>query len=192
MALGLNKTGTRTLKVAFDILGWTPLHNPSRFNSSVEQALVEGKHPLKYLERYNMFTDIFYPFPNHGHPLLRIENREKFFDFLFTRYPFMKIIVNKRNVDSWLKSREKHVKRNVANAKYNGLRLEFDRQCSIDEYQKHYSALLTSLKRHNMKYLKWDLKEQDTFNDLCPFLEIDTPDVDFPHPAEIKKTKSVT
>src|SRR5262245_10122955 len=107
--IGLNKTGTRSLNDALELLGLRGMHWGGRdvasaaqrgpqIKAAVERALAEGRPLLDDLDDADAYSDI----------LALSEN----FTALDEQYPGSKFILTTRDVDDWLASRRRHVEQN--------------------------------------------------------------------------------
>src|SRR5262249_31836791 len=98
--VGLNKTGTRSLHEALEILGYRSLHHCGlETMEAVERAVQEQKPLLTYLDQsYDAFSDIL----------------GLIYDFYLAdvQYAGSRFILTTRDLDSWLESRRRHVERN--------------------------------------------------------------------------------
>jgi len=88
------------------------LHDPYIFNSRLDRALKQGKEPLFYLGKCNVFSDIFYPYCGETESfddenrIMKLENRRDFIELIDNTYPNSKFILNTRNKKDWIKSRK--------------------------------------------------------------------------------------
>ena len=101
--IGLNKTGTRSLHDALEMLGLRSIHwggselaeavrRGPAIRDAVERALVEGRPLLDDLDDADAYSDI-------------LELSVKF-DVLDRQYPGSKFILTTRDLDDWLASRQ--------------------------------------------------------------------------------------
>jgi hypothetical protein len=103
--IGLNKTGTSTLHKAFEILGLKSVHyidNEGNNNKEIITSnFLAGNNILKGIDKYEVFSDWD-----------QAPNTIAIFKEFDRQYPNSKFIANTRELQSWLDSRESHVKRN--------------------------------------------------------------------------------
>ena len=103
--IGLNKTGTTSLHRALTILGYNSVHAKTKdginIKTTIKQNFRQGNDILTSLEKYDAFSD--WDLDDSSHLI---------FKEFYNQYPNSKFILNTRNMDSWLDSREKHVRRN--------------------------------------------------------------------------------
>jgi hypothetical protein len=104
--IGLNKTGTTSLHDAFKILGLKSAHYKDDKGNNIKDVIqnnyLEGNNILKELEEY----DVFSGWDKAPHSIDIFKEFDK-------QYPNSKFILNTRDINSWLDSREKHVLRNI-------------------------------------------------------------------------------
>lgn len=187
LAIGLNKCGTTSLDRAFKELGWHALHGPYKFNDAIWKAMKEGEKLLHFLPKFNMFSDIFYPFRGDEHPCMEPENRRQFLEMLDRQYPGSKFICNIRNKGDWLESRKHHVIRNQRNKDYKWKWLKIEKEAWKQEYDIHYQIVFEYF-QNRQDFLVMDFDETQTYESLCKFLQMPVLDKEFPRIATSKKT----
>lgn len=174
-AIGLNKTGTTSLHRAFQLLGLRSAHywtEEGRLGEIIATNAREGRPLLTGLESYEALTDWVDRFTA---PL---------FARLDEQYPDSRFVLTVRDLDSWLASRERHVKRmsNIAelqrrypdNPWYN-----LDLGAWRTQYREHYAAVRSYFEgRDNL--LELDLIRDARWPELCSFLGLPVPKVPFP------------
>ena len=103
--IGLNKTGTSSLHEAFKILGLKSIHFVDGKNINIKEIILDnylkGNDILKGLEEYDAFSD----WDKAPYTVDIYKEFDK-------QYPNSKFILNTRDLNCWLDSREKHVRRN--------------------------------------------------------------------------------
>ena len=168
--IGLNKTGTRSLHEALEVLGWRGLHwDGPRSKFRVGAAAQEGVPLLTHLGDFDAFTDI-----------LSLSTR---FDQLDQQYPGSRFVLTVRDEASWLESRRRHVERNQAEAaagRYTGDFLQVDLEGWAAERQAHHDRVRTHFADRPESLLEMDIGAGDGWELLCPFLGLDVPEVAFP------------
>jgi Sulfotransferase domain len=169
--IGLNKTGTISLHVALQALGFRSLHwggQASRL--AVERAIREGSPLLTHLDGdYDAFSDI--------------QRLSVSFDVLDRQYPGSRFIMTTRPVDSWLDSRRRHVERNVANqatGDYTGTFLTVDIEAWRALFLEHDARVRAYFADRPEDMLVLDLPAGDGYQQLCPFLGVPEPATPFP------------
>lgn len=175
--IGLNKTGTSSLHEAFQILGLKSVHFIDDEGNNIKDLILDNfltkKDILHGLAAYNAISD--WDRPPHTFNIV------KKFD---EHYPGSKFIVNIRNCDDWLNSREKHVKRNQKlKKKYpnqNITWIEVNRREWKLEYECHYKAIDKYFKDRKEDVLYFDVTQGDGWEKLCPFLNLPIPSTSFP------------
>ena len=154
--IGLNKTGTHSLSAALRILGWTPQHDEHKNNALLENLDFGTK-------RVNAYLDGNLPFH---------------FRELHRKFPGAKFILTERELRSWLRSREGHVKRNRNKKNYKGNWLKVDFKKWVRIYNSHYPAVADFFQ--DKPLLRMNIIEGDGWDKLCDFFSLPIPDVPFP------------
>jgi hypothetical protein len=175
--IGLNKTGTSSLHEAFKILGLKSVHCIDDDGNNIKDIIETNYHNanniLKGLEQYEAISDW-----DKGPYTVEVF---KEFD---KQYPGSKFILNTRDINSWLNSREKHVKRNQEEKKKNPERdirwLEIDREGWEAKFKQHYGEAIEHFKDRKNDLLIFDVTKGDGWEKLCPFLGLPTPNAPFP------------
>lgn len=171
--VGLNKTGTTSLAGALDALGYrtlhhgTTLHPAKRVQTGFERALAEGADPFRYvrgLKRFSAFLDI-----------RAVERNFSYFD---ERVPGSKFILHTRDIDDWLRSREKHVERNRASGERGWQRIDIDAWKRL--WHEHHDAVRSHFTGRPADLLEIDVTQRDAWEKLAPFLGCPIPESPFP------------
>ena len=166
--IGLNKTGTTSLMRALGVLGCSSLHHDGEAEGAIRRAHREGIALLSYAPDADAYLDI--------------RAVEEWFDLLDQQYPGSRFILTTRNLDSWLRSREKHVLRNQARAEvgdYDGGWLTVDLVGWRREWHEHHDRVRAYFSgRENL--LELDITAGDGWDALAPFLGVAVPDQPFP------------
>lgn len=160
-AIGLSRTGTRSLTQALKELGYRAYHYP---------PLPEL---LKYVDRYEALTDI---------------TISLVYKFLDKRYPNSKFILTIRDMESWLESCKNHIK-NVRNYyKWKGYvrkkiyhTIGYSRDMYIKAYQKHINDVKTYFHNRTDDLLILNITKGEGYEKLCPFLGKKIISKPFPH-----------
>ena len=176
--LGLSKTGTNSLTQALNILGYNTLHFP-RFRYINHECYLYYEE----FQHYDAFTDT---------PIAAT------YKTLDKQFPDSKFILTVRDMDTWLRSCERHFKpgrfdNHVTHPDSNYLHLQlynstdFDREKFEFAYFRHYYDVLLyfSGERKN-DLLILDIVNGDSWDQLCGFLSKTVPQEDFP--CENKKS----
>lgn len=172
--IGLNKTGTVSLHWAFKILGLKSMHHC--VDNNIKEKILNNykiqNYILKGLEDYDTYLDwdtSFYTVPIF-----------KEFD---KQCKGSKFILNTRDMNDWLNSREQHVLRNqklkAENPKADVDWLEIDRDDWKLEYETHYSEAFRYFKGRT-DFISMDVCAGDGWEILCDFLKLPVPNVEFP------------
>ena len=169
--IGLSKTGTTSLYVALDQLGF----RAGTFGHMAKLGLDDwfgGDFTEDYLHEFEAMTDL----PLAG-----------FYRSLYLRYPESKFIYTIRNKSDWLKSCEKQFK--------NMPRKEFARKSNklvygtesfvVEKFSETYDRCLDEIPKFfydkPSQYLLMDFFSGDGWEKLCTFLQKDIPAAPFPN-----------
>jgi len=198
---GLGRTGTNSLKLALEILGYNPCYhmkelyrNPNPLDFW-ERVYSKGKYSWKELfDKYQATTD---------NPTC------EFWEEILKEYPNSKIILTTRNPESWLKSCRETIFYPRHNPPF-GIRflkkLPFlwRMETFFDNMHKMFGtdfsdeALIKIFNNWNKqveekcpkeKLLKFEVKEG--WKPLCDFLEKDIPNVNFPNVNDSNEFRSM-
>jgi hypothetical protein len=122
-------------------------------------------------------------------PFLGIDDRVKGYsdfqgEFCFRHldqaYPGSKFVLTVRPLDGWLRSREEHVRRNLANPNYRGQWRVVDREAWTHRYHAHIADTRHHFAGRPQDLLIIDIPSGDGWNPLCRFLGMPVPDQPFP------------
>jgi hypothetical protein len=174
--IGLNKTGTTSLHSAFELLGYRSVHFEDRDGRNI-QDIIRSNHEqglpiLRGIEDFDAYSDWITDEPEAVFPKFDAE------------YPGSKFILHTRDMAGWLRSREKHVKRNqkeFAETKDPKITwLEIDLVGWEAHYKAYHKAVREHFKGREMDLLELDVTQGDGWELLCPFLGVKAPNVPFP------------
>ncbi len=179
--LGLSKTGTSSLNEALNILGVRSIHYPHDEQTLAE--LKDGNYQLSLLEKYQGLTDL---------PAV------PFYAQFDRAYPGSKFILTVRESTSWLHSCQMHwqlldqwqdqfpeFKRShefLSACVYGTLSFSRDRFAFV--YEAHALNVQRYFQDRNEDFLLLDICGGEGWERLCPFLELQKPEVPFPHANE--------
>jgi hypothetical protein len=178
--IGLNKTGTRSLHDALQILGLRGLHwggpdpvvalrRGPEIRAAVERCLREGRPLLDDIEDADAYSDILALSTN--------------FDVLDRQYPGSRFILTVRDIDAWVDSRRRHVEANVerqARGEYPGTFLTVDEPAWRAEMTEHHRRVLAYFADRPDDLLVIDIAAGEGWEELCPFLGLAVPTQPFP------------
>lgn len=170
--VGLNKTGTKSLEAAVRILGFRTGNTGKESSALMQKALDEDLPILHYCPKRISLADAFFD----CRPI------ERNFEAVDRHYPGSKFILHTRDVDDWLDSREKHVRRNQEAAErgtYTGPWLDVDRKAWADEWTQNHEAVRSYFAGRS-DFLEIDIAAGDGWDILAPFLECPDPGVPMP------------
>jgi hypothetical protein len=174
--IGPNKTGTTSLHDAFLLLGLRSVHYKDEAERNIQDIIranfKNGESMLKDIEGYDAYSDWI------KMPTLKAYKQ---FD---KEYPNSKFILSTRNMEDWLNSREKHVRRLQKEVEETGdttiTWLTIDRAAWKTEFEDQHSSILAYFKGRENDLLVFNVFEGDGWEKLCPFLGMPVPDVPFP------------
>jgi hypothetical protein len=178
--IGLNKTGTRSLHSALEILGFRSAHwggddlqsavvRGPQIRDAVERALRDGRPLLDEIGDFDAYSDI--------------ESLSTNFDVVDRQYPGSKFILTTRPLTDWLDSRARHVEANVARrarGEYAGTFLVIDRPGWEAAFLAHERRVRSYFASRPDDLLVMDVGRGDGWDVLCPFLGVPVPDRPFP------------
>ena len=157
--IGVNKTGTGSLHLAFGQLGIPSAHYVCRegnvkdiiaSNGSADRPLLAG------LEHYRAISDWNTPETN------------QWFRTLDEQYPGSRFIMTTRSLDSWLRSREAHVASNQVKHRYKGDWKSVDRDSWADEYERHHAEVRAYFAERPGDLLEMDISRGDGWGAAMP------------------------
>lgn len=171
--IGLNKTGTSTLGVCFEQLGFRLMSSRSDIMAKYLRGDKDALFTL--CDAYDAFED--WPYPLAYKDLYeRYGDEAKF------------ILTLRKSPETWLRSLKKHSlrshpRRNSQMLAYghsypHGLEEQF-----LELYRQHTRDVVEFFAAknatHQLKIINWE--DGDGWIELCSFLEMPVPDCDFPH-----------
>lgn len=163
--IGLNKTATTSLAQALNIIGIPTMHWAAKLKNGLKH---EKKNDLKLLstfEDFLGFTD--YPI-------------DEIYQELDKVYPGSKFIYTWRDLNSWLKSRELHVRRNQQNPDYKGNWLQIDQKAWATSWKSHQQKVYSYFEKRPHDLLVMNICDGDGWEKLCEYLDVPVPAVNFP------------
>ncbi len=168
--IGLNKTGTTSLKLAFEKLGYRHLARKPRLLKYWKRR--EYDAIFEWIEDYETFED--WPWP------LMVPE-------LVDRYPDAKFILTRRaSPEKWVESLKRHAER--TNPDNNPRQTIFGRSYPhgyeaehIRYYQDHLNRVQGLFAARPDKFLELCWEEGDGWRELCDFLALPVPRKAFPH-----------
>lgn len=195
MGLGLGRTGTLSLKVALEQLGFSPCYHmldviKKPGNINILRRVGEG-NPIewkKLFEKYQAGVD--FPFTTHYKEILG-------------SFPGIKVILTVRDPDEWYQSAEQTIyrlqyflinwlpkgkkvgKKTIWHKLFNGR--FHDRDFAIKQFNRHIEDVKQSIPEDQL--LIFDVK--DGWEPVCCFLEVPVPEGAFPHVNQRAAMKSL-
>jgi hypothetical protein len=168
--IGLNKTGTTSLRDALELLGYKSLHG-GRLETMVlvQKAIDEGKPMLTYLDPdLEAFTDVF--------------GLTYYFFLADVQYRGARFILTVRDLDVWLDSRRRHVEKNQQlkdAGEYRGEFVSVNVDAWATEYRRHEAVVRAYFADRPDDLLVFDLSREG-WEPLCEFLDHPVPEAPFP------------
>jgi hypothetical protein len=175
--IGLSKTGTSSLGQALNILGIKAIHYPCDENTY--QELSTENYRLSVLKEHQGAVDI---------------SVAPFYRDFYAVYPYSKVILTLRDMESWLNSIEAHLKLLEAwrdtdpqLKKFSEFilprvygSLAFDERRFRYAYETHVRNVLQFFDGRPADLLVMDICAGDGWEKVCPFLGVPRPEVPFP------------
>lgn len=187
--IGLNKTGTRSLHTALNILGFKAAHHDSpigRIGEIFKANAENNRELLTGLDNFDAFSDWIDMEGSNNH----------FFKIMDQQYPGSKFIFTDRDIEGWIESRIKHVKKDSrleafqkaypASIWYNMNTLAWE-----NEYKRHKADVLNYFKDRKEDLLIYNLFEGDSWEKLCSFLQVSVPKRPFPTQGKSSYTAKI-
>lgn len=194
-AIGFHKTGTTSLWMALQALGYHAIHgdprraphNGTEGRDLLEQYIRKGNYRLPTFDRYDAFSD---------NPYFTIWRE------ILTLYPDAKYILTKRDEQKWIASCERYYKNRrirpmrawmFGAAHADPSKNEESRQVWLDTYRTHNQDIIDHFASIGKELLVMDVTAGDGWEVLCPFLEKEIPETPFPHKKKStgKKKKGI-
>lgn len=175
--IGLNKTGTSSIHEALQILGFKSVHHKESRGKSIKDIIKSnydnGLDILKDIDHYDAYSD-------WSHPSSNILFKE--FD---KQYPNSKFILNTRDINAWIKSRKKHLKRTpnlqqLQKQNPNNKWLKMDEAIWREEFDEHHKNVREYFKKRPEDLLEFDVTKENGWVKMCLFLNTEIPNVLFP------------
>jgi len=155
--IGLNKTGTKSLTKALEILGYKASHGSEEIKEQTLHNIEQGVDPL-----YNVPLKIEAIVDNvavsHNLP------------YIHKYYPKAEYIYTYRNTDAWLDSRERHVIKNQNNPDYKGNFLTVDRRSWRRMKEQHHNNIIRFARNQDINLLVLPICDGAGWQPLCEFL----------------------
>lgn len=178
-AIGLSRTGTRSLTEALKRLGYRIAHYP--VDRKTFRELTAGQYRLSILDEFDGISDI---------------TSVPFFPQLDKHYPGSKFILTVRDRESWLRSMENHFRYNPLSYLVPDLLTErkmrrflraavygcytFNRERMSYVYDLHHERVREYFKDDLHRLLVIDIVSGQGWETLCPFLDKPMPNEPFP------------
>ena len=169
--IGLGKTGTTSLHLAFHRLGLRSYHWGGRpAYHAVLRAQREGARLLHHVgESSDAYSDI--------------ETLSVRFDLADLQYPGSRFILTVRDVDGWVSSRRRHAERNLRNQRsgaYPGSNVSVDEEAWRMQWHTHIDRVSSWFHGRDDDLLVLDVCAGDGWERLAPFLGRPVPHSPFP------------
>ena len=169
--------GSTSLCAALNILGIPSLHYqvPHPDSGNLKKVILKN---LKFKRR------LFYPYDEEYIGFCDFDG-EDFYKILFEMYPDSKFIYTWREYDPWIKSVMK-LEQNLYIKKYNKTlpnKIFKARKNRRTTYWNSVKVIPEFFKNNSSRFLEMKICDgnDDSWEKLCNFLEMDIPNVNFPH-----------
>lgn len=175
--IGMNKTGTSTIKHCFDTLGLHPIASPKTYGSLIRDRIRNFYRHRNY-EDMLALADAYLSFED------RPWNMWSMYRHLRERFPDGRFILTVRDAESWWRSTERWLtvtKPEVLPRYQLHLRVDdLNRESMIESYLR-YNDEVQDFFAGSRQLLVLDLERGDGWEKLCRFLALPIPPVPFPH-----------
>ena len=168
--IGNGRCGTGSLTKALNTLGIPSIHYETEDKYVIENKVEKNNklgqkllHPLD--QKYRGFSDF---------------NGESFFRKLYYQYPNSKFIYTDRYFPDYLRSYVALKIQSEPKQFRKGMAQRWILYYTYRYFEKK-NAILDFFKDKPDQFLHIDIPSGDGWNKLCPFLDLEIPDVDFPH-----------
>lgn len=175
--IGINKTGTSTIKHCFRALGITPIASPTEYTKKIREQLKAFYNDRNYApmleiaERYQAFED-------------RPWNMWSMYKHLDQRFPNSLFILTTRDPESWWRSTERWItvkKPEVLHLYQKHLRVpNLNKESMVESYLRYNREVETYFKG-TKQLLVLNFEKGDGWSPLCEFLGLPEPGMVFPH-----------
>ena len=165
--IGFHKTGTTSLGLALEVLGYS-VTGPNGVN---DPDISKNVHDMAFalVEQYDAFQD-------NPWPIL--------YKQLDTKYPRSKFILTVRRSEQWIASQVRHFGTRETPMRawiYGKGCPKGNEQLYIQRFEEHTRDVLAHFSDRPQDFLVMDLSAGDGWENLCPFLGKEVPNVPFPH-----------
>ncbi len=173
--IGAHKTGTTSLCVALNMLGFKCSHWDEHL--LIREDIENSNYRLRVLEEFDAITD--FPMPS-------------IYQRLDEEFPGSKFILTIRDSEAWVTSVEAHLIKSSNVLNRNGLSFIFeeelfygtkifDRKKALEKLTEHHEAVISYFAGRQNDLLKMDITRGDGWGVLCEFLDVPEPADSFPH-----------
>jgi len=176
--VGFEKTGTSSLGLALEKLGFKVKGNTPRALLPILKN--DDQKIRRIIDPYDALQD---------KPWFMI------FEKLDALYPGSKFILTVRNEESWFKSASRHFSE-LRTAQHEwiygrgkGLPKE-DKENAIRVFTEHNERVIRYFSERPEDLLVLDMKEENKWEKICNFLNVEQPDMSFPHKMKGSSGKS--
>lgn len=167
--VGLNKTGTSSLHLAFKALGFRSVHCLTEDRRNIKHIIKSnydhGRDILEGISEYDVILD--WDLDDSSHYIFKQFDR---------CYPGSKFILNTRDMEAWLKSRVKHYEKKRERIKtdpsYNQPWPEINKVKWRYHYQRHHKAVREYFKSRPEDLLVFDISKGHGYKEICEFLDL--------------------
>ncbi len=157
--VGPNKCGSISLYYFFEKNGLKPIHwDSGNLALKIISNLSANLNPLDGLDKFNCFLDMY--FVTKGLYISPLTIRDKIIDY----YPNAIYILNTRNYEKWLTSRDKHGNGDFSERIEKTFKGNYNPRKEYDSYKEIINYKLKNFHIFN-------LEESDKFEKLSVFLE---------------------
>lgn len=175
--IGMNKTGTSTMKACFNILDMVPVASPKTM-SKEEKKIIKDFHDNQNYQSICQLAENYITFED------RPWNMWELYRHLDNYFPNSLFILTIRDSHTWWKSVEHWLtvtKPNILQLYKKHLRIcDFSQATMVESYERHNSEIIEYFK-DTQKLLVINFENGEGWEKLCSFLNKPIPNYDFPH-----------
>jgi hypothetical protein len=168
--IGLNRCGTTSLTEALNVLGIPAVHHHHRGRRLAEVARANAAAGRRLFDGLDQQFTAFSDFGGR-----------RTYRLLDTQYPGSRFILTTRELSSWLDSRERKVRDNLAKPVPGPSHRRIDREGWARHRAEYEAALARYFADRPGDLLTIDIPGGQGWPELCAFLDLPVPETPFPN-----------
>lgn len=201
--VGLSRTGTVSLTLVFQLLGFRALHCPLIMRNSsplIDGKLLINRICIKFSKKLFRSRRVIFRNTYSKRNTLRllpglIDQYDAFADTPIARfykdldklYPGSKFVLTVREMEPWLDSSRRHFQMKFTGGRFDQLSYDlygtnvFEKNLFFNAYERHIRDVKGYFEGRESDLLVLNICAGEGFEKLCPFLNLSEPDQPFPH-----------